>query len=166
MARATSRRRVFGSRRTALRNGSDRSICNVGFQIAREALDSASLARAGNLFVHPLNETIEFSFGHTILLKRIIIGVNGDWPKRDDLVAMENADVFTIGGPLQQRGQIGAGTGRRERCHESILRRYGEQLNYQNHYLVASRKNCGMFRRSRMAALVSMVCASSKWKLL
>ena len=48
-------------------------------------------------------ERIEFSFRYTILLKCVIVRVNGHWPKRDDLVAMQNADVLAVGRALQQR---------------------------------------------------------------
>jgi len=128
MVRATSRRRDFGRPLTAARNGCERSICNVGFQIAAVALHRASSACPSNLFVHPLNESIELFLRHAILLQRVIVRVNCDRPKRDDFVTMQNANVLPIGGALEKGGKICPRTCRRQCRHETILRRYGEQL--------------------------------------
>src|SRR5206468_2171696 len=136
IARAISRRRAFGKRRTAARNGCERSICNISFQIARVAFDCASFTCARDSFVHALHEPVELLLCHAVLLKRIIIRVHSHRSKGDHFVAVQNADIFAIRGAFQQRGQVCARAGRRECCHASILRRYGEQLKRHCYHLL------------------------------
>jgi hypothetical protein len=50
----------------------------------------------------PRNESVELFLGHPVFLQDIIIGMNSDWPKRNDLITMQNSDVFAVGGAFQQ----------------------------------------------------------------
>ena len=111
-----------------LPKGFERSISKIIFQVACVTLDGASFSCARDSSVHALHEPLEFLLGHAVLLKRIIIRIHSHRPKRDNLVAMENADIFAIRRTFQQGGQVSARVGRRQRGQESILRRYGEQL--------------------------------------
>jgi hypothetical protein len=128
MARAIWRRRVFGKRRTAARNGCERSICNVSFQIAGIPFDRAGLACAGNLFVHAFDESIELFLSYSVLLKCVVIRMHVYGAKRDHFIAVENPDIFAVGGAFQQGREIRASAGGGECSHATILRRYREQL--------------------------------------
>jgi hypothetical protein len=90
------------NRRTAARIGCEKSICNVGFQIARVAFDRAGPSLACDFSVHAPDESVEFLLCHSVLLKGIVVRMNGDRSQCDDFVAMQNTNVFTIGRAFQQ----------------------------------------------------------------
>lgn len=43
------------------------------------------------------DKMVQLGFGHAILLQRIIVRMNGDWPQGDNLVAVQNTDIFAFG---------------------------------------------------------------------
>src|ERR1039457_638988 len=131
IARATSRRRDFGSFRTSRRKDSKRSICKIGLEIAAVFLDLAGLPLLSDLPARAFCKTVQFLFGNAVLANRVVVGVNGNGAESNDLVAMEYANVFAIGRAFQKGGKINSSLRRRKRGHASILRRYSEQLNCQ-----------------------------------
>ena len=50
----------------------------------------------------PAHERIELGFSHSVFAERVVIGMNFDGAQRDDLVTVENSDVFTFRGALQK----------------------------------------------------------------
>ncbi len=80
-----------------------------------------------DLLVSALHESIKLFLCDAVLAQRVIVRVHGHRTERDDLIAVQNADVLAFGGTLQQRRKIGSGLRGGKGCHESILRRYGEQ---------------------------------------
>src|SRR5215472_3903751 len=98
ITRAISRSRDFGKARTRLRKRVERSIRNVGFQIPAVAFHRPRFVLARDFSIHPFCEPNELFLRNSVLLKSIVVGVNSDWPKRNDLIAVQNSDVFAVGG--------------------------------------------------------------------
>src|SRR5438045_3806419 len=109
MTRAIARRRCFGNLRTSRRKDSERSICKVSLEIAGVSFDLTRLSFASDLSVRALYETIQFFFGNAVFAQCVVISVNRDWTKGDDLVAMENANFLTLRGALKKGREINAG---------------------------------------------------------
>jgi hypothetical protein len=57
------------------------------------------------------NETVKVSFGYSVLLERVVIGVNRHGTESNDLIAVENSDVLALRRSLQKRGEIATGLG-------------------------------------------------------
>jgi hypothetical protein len=76
---------------------------NVRFDVATEDCHFAGFAVTRDALFRPANEAVEFGFGDAVLLKRVVIGMNGHRAKRDDFIAMENPNIFSMGGALEKR---------------------------------------------------------------
>ena len=141
----------LGKSRIAARSCGDSSIRNVLFEIATEYFHPTGAPIARDLLLGAPNESIQFFFCHAVLVQRIIIGVNCNRPQRDDLIAMQDADVFAFGRAFQKRRQIRASLSGRERCHTSILRRYGEQLKCR-HVISSTPKKVPAYEGAKLAS--------------
>ena len=72
------------------------STRNIGFDVTSELGHFARLAMTCDALFGSADEGIEFNFRYTVFLKSIIIGMNGDRPQRNNLVAVQDPDVFTF----------------------------------------------------------------------
>jgi hypothetical protein len=72
------------------------SIRNVFFDVATENRHIARFAMARAALLRSANESIQFGFSYAILAQRVVIRMNFDRPQRNDLVAVENPDVFAF----------------------------------------------------------------------
>jgi len=129
IALATRRQCGFGSLRTSRRKDAERSICKIGLDIAAVSFDLAPFPFTPDLSICAFYKAIEFFFGHAILAKPIIVGVNGYRSKSDDFVAMHDANVLAIGCALQKRRKI-------DSC---LRRRKGDHARYYDD--IASKSN-------------------------
>src|SRR6266480_4232160 len=105
-------RTIHRGRRISAFNSGVSSTRNIRFDVATEGCHFAGFALTQYALFRPPNELVEFCFAHSILLKRVVIGMNGHGTKRDDLVTVENADVLALGGTLEQRREIYPGLSR------------------------------------------------------
>lgn len=78
------------------------STRNVRFDVATEDCHLSRFAMPCDALLCLPHKLIKFLLGHSILPQRVVIGMNCDWAQRDDLVAVENPDVFTFRRALQK----------------------------------------------------------------
>lgn len=72
------------------------STRDVRFDVATECCHSTRFTVAGDALFGLKNESIELGFCDSIFLKRVIVGMHSDRSQRDDLICVENADVFAF----------------------------------------------------------------------
>jgi len=104
------------------------STRNIRFDVATESCHFAGFSVTSDMLFRAANETVKVSFGYSVLLERVVIGVNRHGTESNDLIAVEDSDVLALRRSLQKRGEIATGLGRGQRRDASILRRYGKQL--------------------------------------
>lgn len=51
-------------------------------------------------------KTVELSLSKAVFVKHVIIGMNFDRSQPDDLIAVQDADVFAVGGTLQSDDKL------------------------------------------------------------